>query len=301
MAQKNNGKKVVFTRYENPEDELSGKQLKWGLWFVRNKIILYKFLVGCLIGLSAIFWLFSLWKWGDFLIFGITENIELDRSAAQFLDYTGIHAHVSPQPPQIISSQFLNSGPRKIDAVAEVANLNERFVVRFDYYFLINGQKTENNSGILLPGEDKPIAILGLDGAVYGGTPELVLENIKWSRVSNHEIKDVPSWQSERLNFEASDVKFIHKGAEEGAAGAAIQFKLTNRGPYGFVNPKFLVGLYQGRALAGVLPLELERFHSQQIKDVDLRSYANNISVSDVKIFPLIDIYNPAVYMEPER
>jgi len=301
ILQKANPKKAVFTRYSSAPDELTGRELKLGLWFARNKVLLYKILIGSLIGLNIIFWVFSLWKWGDFLIFGITENTKLAQSATQFVNYTGIQAHFSPQPLQIITTQFFNSGPGKVDVVAEVANLNDRFVVRFDYYFMINGQKTDVNAGILLPGEDKPVAVLGLEDSVFSGTPELVLENLKWTRISSHDVKDVPSWQGERLNFAVSDVKFIRKGSEEGVAAAAIQFKLTNQGPYGFVNPKFYVGLYQGQAMVGVLPLELQRFHSQQIVDVDLRSFATNISVTDIKVFPLIDIYDPAVYMEPER
>jgi len=295
-----NGKKN-FERYESPGGEFTGKELRAGFWYVKHRLLLYRLLVWGLLAFAAINWGFSLWRWGDYLIFGLSADRKLEQNLSRFFDYTVIHEHYSPQPLQVLGTQVLNGGVDKYDAVAEVANGNSRWLARFDYFFSVGGENTPKQSGWVLPGEEKPLVFLGLKSASYPGDAVLVLENISWSRVSNHSVPDTKRWQEERLNFSTSDFSFTRPETAEGISAHAVRFKLANNSPYGYVQPKFYVGLFLDQSMVGILPLELDSLRSLEIKNIDLRSFAQNLSVNDVKIFPLINPYDPAAYLPPEK
>ncbi len=183
--------------------------------------------------------------------------------------------------------------------MADVANFNERFLATFDYYFIVNNQKTSPQKGFLLPGEENFLAFLGADEVVFSGVPELILENVRWLRISAHDIPDVSSWQKERLDFTTADFQFINRGSVADVTSYAIQFKLTNNSAYGFVNPKFYVALYQGQTLVGILPLEITKFLSGETRDVDLRSFTPNLNVTSMSVFPLVNIYDDSIFLAP--
>lgn len=295
LAAKNKvGSKKNFTAYQDPTNEFTSDELKWGFWYVRHKALLYKITVIVLLVINAGLVGFGLWKWGVYLL-GISDQQKLERNLAASVNYTGIHARIAAQPIQVINTQLLASRENKYDVVAELINPNERFLVTFDYYFVTGGIKTPVQKSFLLPRESRLAAALGItDGA--GGNPAIVLENIKYQRISNHEISDIAAWQTERLNFQVTDFVFLKSLAQEGNNADGIQFKLTNASPYSFVNANFYVALLQNGQIAGILPLHLDRINSLETKDIDVRSFVPNLQISEITIFPIINIYDESVY-----
>ncbi|KKP59455.1 MAG: hypothetical protein UR53_C0002G0069 [Candidatus Magasanikbacteria bacterium GW2011_GWC2_34_16] len=293
-------KPVNFVNYVDPSGDFTSKELKWGIWYVKNKVLLYRIAVGTLIGLITIFWGFSLWQWGDYLIFGITADQKLYQNLSQTYDYTSIHAHYSPKPFAVSNPELLPGGVGKTDVLVWIENPNPRHVVYFDYYFISGEESTHLRRGVVLAGENKPFVAFGLSDSVASGA-SIVIENIAWKRISNHTILDVPTWQSERLDFVASDFVFTRPLTKEEASANVVQFKLTNNNPFGYVAAKFVVELLQNGNLVGVLPLELDNFRSLETRDIDLRSFVPNLSVTDLKIYPLLDIYDPTVFLPPEK
>ena len=51
-----------------PTRELTGSQLKWGLWYVTHKLLLKKFFRIGLVGLSILLYSFSIWRLITFYI-----------------------------------------------------------------------------------------------------------------------------------------------------------------------------------------------------------------------------------------
>ena len=292
--------KPSFTRYTDPTAEFTTSEFKWGFWFARNRVLLYRVLVGVLIGLSVIFWLYVLIKGGSLALYSLEKGGQLDRDLSHFYDYTVVHPAYSPAPLLIASTQILPGGAKKYDLVGEVSNPNNRFYVSFDYYFLVDGIPTPIQNTFLLPEETRMLTYLGFDQSVYPGGAELIITNWKWRRISNHKIIDVAKWQAERLDFKISDFSFLRTGSTDSAAAHVIKFNLNNASPYSFVETDFVVGLYQGEALTGVLSLRLPRFKSGEIRAIDLRSFVVGLNVTDIKVFPLIDVYDNSVYLPPE-
>lgn len=299
-AVKGGARKSGFEKYQDPTGEFPGWELKFGFWYAKNRLLLYKLLVGFLVVFSAVTILFGLWQWGSYLIFGLTDDALLRKNLSSPVDYTVIHPRYSPAPLQILDTQILPGGVNKSDLVTEVVNPNERFVAEFDFYFVVGENKTPVARALLLPGEGRPVATLGFEGALPGA--DFVLENVVWLRISNHRVADTKAWQEERLNFMVSDFSFTRAGGlPEAPTAHAIRFKLANDSAYSFVQPSFYAGLLEGETLVGILPLKLDELKSRETKEIDLRSFTENLSVDGVKIFPLINIYDRGVYLAPER
>ncbi len=292
--------KPSFTRYTDPTSEFTTSEFKWGFWFARNRVLLYRVAVGVLIGLSVIFWLFVLVKGASLALYSLESGSKLDRDLSYFYDYTVFHPAYSPAPLLIAGTQILPGGVKKYDLIGEVTNPNSRFYISFDYYFVIDGTPTPAKHSFLLPGETRMVTYLGFDQSDYPSGGELVISNWQWRRISNHDIVDVATWQAERLNFKVSDFSFLRSGGPEGAAANIIKFNLSNASSYSFADTNFQVGLYQGDSLVGILSLNLPRFKSGETRAVDLRSFVVGLNVTDVKVLPLIDIYNNSVYLPPE-
>lgn len=288
-----------INKYTDPTGEFGAKEFKRAVWYVKNKVLLHKIFISCLVGICAIFWLFSLWQWGDYLIFGIASDERLYNELAMPVDYTVIHSKYSPQPIQILGTDIFASGANKYDIVSELANPNEGFLVNFDYYFVVGAEKTKAQKGFLLPGENRPAAFRGF--LSYPPQAGLVIENLVWERISSHSVPKVKIWQDARLNFSASDFSFTKSFGTDGAAADIIKFKLTNNSAYGYKEPDFYVGLFQNGSMVGLLSLHLSDFKSLETRDIDTRNYASGLSATDIKIFPLINIYDESVYMEPPK
>lgn len=294
VAKKGAVKKPSSAKYEDPTQEFTSQELKWGFWYVKHKALLYKVSLIGLIAINSVFIIFGLWQWGIYLL-GIPDAQRVQSSLSASVNYTGIHLHFSAQPVQAINTQIFSSRENKYDAVADLINPNSRFLATFDYYFVIGETKTPVQKTFLMPGESRLVAHLGIaDGA--GSAPQIVLENIKYERISAHKVADTGSWQAYRLNFQVSDFVFLKSLAQEGANTDALQFKLTNASPYSYVNADFYVGLLQNGQMVGILPLHLDSINSMETKDIDLRNFSSGLSVTEIALYPIINLYDEGVY-----
>ena len=287
-------KKADFSKYVTTDEETSAKELSWGIWYAKHAVLLYRILAGCLMGISAALWIFSIWGWIDYLL-GLQDSRNVDANLTSFIDYSQVQSAYGARPLQIAGTDVYPSNGDKTDIVSVATNPNSRFFVGFDYYYIINGEKSSVQTGFLLPGETRPIAYLGAEGDV--GLPQLVIENFAWKRISNHQITNPQDWQAYRLNFSVSDFVFL-KGLGQGGSNAdAVQFKLTNNSPYSYSSPDFYVSLLQDGNVVGILPLHLDSIKTLETKNIDLRSVAPGLSVSEIAVYPLINVYDPSVYI----
>lgn len=288
-----------FHRYEDPTGEFTSKDLSLGWWWVKYKVLLYRLLIGGLIALSAGFWLFSLVKWGIFLFDMPNANL-LEKQSTSFINYNNLIQHFNPKPLQIISTNLFQDGIGKVEAIAEVENLNDDFYVSFDYVFLINGTTTAPAKALILAKSKTLVAALGFADTGASGAV-LQIKNLQWQRISAHDIKDAKSWQDSRINFSVASTTFENPVSTPVLKSNRLAFILKNESAYGYKQPRFYVGLYTQGTLVGVMPLQTDDFRSQEEKSIDLRNFTPNLQVQSIEIFPQINIYDPAVYLAPEK
>ena len=292
--------KIDAGRFEDVTGEFTSSQFKRSFWFTTHKVLLYKITVAVLVVSSVLLWTFSLWQWGDYVINGISADIALRSNLASFPNYTGIHEHYAPKPIQIAGVSAYIGGSKAYDLVAEVGNPNKNFIIYFDYYFVAGEQKTPTQKGFLLANENRPLVYFGFKEN-YPNSVNLVMENVVWRRVSAHSVPDPIVWQNDRLNFAIENFSFSAPQTAEDVTANVIKFDLTNNSAFGYRDGLFIAGLMQNDTLVGVMPLILKDFKSLETRLIDLRNFSDGLSVSDIQLFPLVDIYNQAVYLAPER
>jgi hypothetical protein len=286
-------------QYQDPTGEFNSNELTWSLWYLKHKVLLYRILVGVLIGISVILWGYSLIQWLIYAIVGIPQDQALQQSLSRTLNYTVIQPHFAPAPLQILDVKILPGGVNKTDAVAEIYNPNLQQLAEFNYYFVSGDLKSDSKHVALMPGESRLIGALGLSED-FGGGVNIMVENLTWTRLSKHEFPDPATYEAERINFGVSDFTFT-RAVADGPGAHAITFKFTNQSAFGYVNADFLVALYSGGDLVSVLPLQLKDFKSLETRDIDLRSFVTNLNVSEVKVYPALNVFDSSVFLAPEK
>jgi hypothetical protein len=292
-------KKFSFEKYVDPTGEFSSNKLKYSLWYVENKVLLYKILVASLVVFVIVTWGISVWWWGTYFVYGLKANQNLDKALVKFDNFTALNTSYNPKPLSVVDTYTLAGGVEKYNVVTEVVNSNDRFLASFEYYFVVDGVKTPAHTATILPGEDKFFGYFDLKLASAPGSAVFAIGKITWYRIPNQTITNVKQWQEDHLHFSVNDFEFTRAESAEGVGAHIIRFKLTNYSPYNYVAGQFYVGLYAQQTLVGMFPITVQKFRSLETRNIDLRSYVSNLEASEVRIFPLINIYDPEVYMTP--
>ncbi|MBI2444656.1 MAG: hypothetical protein HYV42_05475 [Candidatus Magasanikbacteria bacterium] len=287
-----------YHQYRDPTGTLSGRELGLALWFVKHRALLYRLGFWLLVAVSVASWGYSLVRFGSYLA-QYPRHQQLQRELAQFPNYLPLHAVYAPAALEIRSVKLLPGGRTTFDAAAEAINPNERWLAVARYHFVIGGAETEPQEETVLPGRRQLLVQYGIAAAPAGGFT-VVIDEVRWRRLSPRDFPNLPAWQDERLRFAVAEVNIRPGGtAPDSPLGTAIQFKLINQSAFSYRAPRFTVGLYAGSALVAVMPLELESFPSLAGREIDQRSFAPPLTAEAVEIFPRFNVYDPAVYLPP--
>lgn len=286
-------------RYEDVSGDFSSSQFKRSVWFAKHKVALYKMTVFVLIVASIGFWVYGLIGIGDYIVNGIKQDALLQRNLASFPDYSGLAERYGAKPLQVDGLYSYANGSKAYNLTAQVTNLNNNFIVHFDYHFVVGTESTPSQHGFILAGQSVPLTYFGYNNSLNGFN--LVFENVVWKRVSLHTIKNAIDWQNERLNFVISDFAFSSAAGGTDVSSNRLTFKLQNNSSYNYKHADFIVGLMQSGSLASVMLLSLDNFQSLETRDIDLRNYDSSLLANDVVVYPMIDIYDPSVYLAPGK
>lgn len=300
-ASNKTNKSPSFNTYIDPNQELSGKKLRWGIWFTKNQLFLYKILKIFLIVFIIFIWGFSLYKWGMYLWY-IPEQQKLKQQLSSSINYNNLNINYTAQPLQILGSSVFKSGVDKYDVISDISNPNENFIAYFDYYFNIyNSSSTKKQSAFLLPKQNRPIAWLGIKSSLALNSPNLIIENLRWKRISAHEISDPIAWQKYRLDFKIDNFSFTpsYLGDKKKADANLIKFTLINNSPFSYTYPEFMLSLYKGGSFVGVIPFQINGvFSTLASSTFDLRSFATGLIADKAIVHPLINVYKKDVYSD---
>jgi len=283
------------------QDGVGSKELKFGIWFSRHKVLNYRVLLGLFILFDAVVVLFSLWKIGSFLLYDFTKKDRMEAELTYFANHSVIHERYQPESIKILETKAFSGGTDQVDAIAKLANPNDDFVVKFDYSFSFSGRETEIKRGFILPGQEGVVVELGLPSDEFIGTPQVHVGNFSWVRVPAHDVSDAVAWQNDRLDFTISDLEFVYAGQSSGADANIIKFNLTNNTAFSYRDPLFIAEFKYSGVSTGLTQFNVERLMSQEVRPMDLRNFVDNLQVNELILYPMIDVYDPAEYISPRK
>jgi len=301
--QKKKSKKDPLKGYVDTTGTLSNTGLRRAEWFVRHRELLRRMLIGVLGVWCVVTIGFSLWQWGDYFVFGYVEDREMILSQVRNApDYHATHMRQSPADIQVSRAEVFVAADQKYDFAVDVSNPNERWVAILTYKYTYSGGETASQKTMLMPGVRRPVVVFGHDAGSFPRQVQLVLDDVSWKRISTHDIGDPLGYTKERLVFRTENFSFTPARGEETAAAHSVVFDLHNDSAYNYWSPTFYVELlsgFTGEQRVGMLFLSVNTLRSGEMQEVDIRSFAKDLSVSSVRIHPVIDVFDPGEFMEP--
>lgn len=281
---------------DQPTD-FSESRLKVATWYISHKILLKKIFIGFLIFLCVIFWGFGLYGLINYyFIEGPSFNLAM-RELSRGIDYSAINSALEPKGLDIGATTIFSSGKGRYDFSGKIFNSSPNWRAEFTYDFLVDGVARPEQNGFILPGEEKYISDLGVTAASKPRSATLEIKNLKWQRIDAHEISDYPAWQDERLNFPVTDLKFTPAAVGENIPISRASFTVRNASAFGFWDVGFMLFLYRGSSIASVNYITLSEFRSGQIRPVEVSWFETLPSITQVKVVPEVNIFDPKVFM----
>lgn len=303
--EKNQTKKAEarLKNYVGPEG-ITTKQLEAGLWYVEHKQLLRKILCGFLILVAAISWTYTIYGFAYYLVRGLNED---ERLIKQLVEVNNIgHDYVSlvgAKSLAVAPVGILKSTDKKYDLYVQIENDNQKWWAEFDYYFLAAGSQTEKTAGFILPLETKYLLALAQDFINPPAGAVLIMENLRWRRINQHQIPDWPDYYEKHLAIESADIKFTPAGSSplsEKLNLNQLSFNAINQTAFNFWEAGFTILLYQGGGLANINHYILNDFMSGEKRFIEI-SWPGDLGRAErVEIVPEINIMRDDIYIPYE-
>ncbi len=282
-----------------PSGDLTEKELTFGYWYVKHKLLFKKILIGLFIAFDVVLIAYSIYGFvNHFFIEGPRLKQSISEMTENIIDTKTFRLKTRPENIRVLDTKVVSGGERKYDLVARVSNPNSEWLIYFDYLFFYAGGRTETKSTFVLPFEDKFIADFGIESEAKIISVNLNVENVRWQKVDRHEIPDFNQFYNEHFNFEVENTTFIPAGTA-GLDVSRVTFDITNNSAYNFWQVGNYVILYQGTRIVGINYIVLNKFLSGQTRSVEARWFEKLPRTVKIEVRPEVNILDPEVYMAP--
>lgn len=293
------GEKTKLERYEDVTGEFTSSELKWGEWYVRHKILLRKIVIGVLLAWSTVTLGYGLGYFTYYFSYGYFQDQRL--ASQQLLELSSLkntRELFQAEDLQIGNVEVYNSISEELyDFMARASNPNDRWIAIVSYRFAFSGGETDLAQTILLPGVERPLVYFGFETNSYPANPRLVIEDVSWKSVSAHAVEDVAGFIGDRSDFLVENFQFTRASRSQGVPNHMVEFDILNNTAYNYWEPAFYVELIKGNRTAGIIYFVTSEFKSQEERHVDLRSYIKNLEVSNIKVWPVVNVFDNSQYM----
>ncbi len=275
-------------------------ELRLSEWYLRHKLGLEKLGIGLLIAWCVATIGFGLWGWGYYLFFGYWQDQNmLISELRQYTNYTLVQPLYREKDLVTSDVSVFQSADGVYSFVADVNNPNPDAIVKVTYSFSFAGGETMPDDTVLLPGERR-MGTFGIHLA--SGFPtgvSLNIRSVEWKRIAHHYVPLPADYISARLMFATDHFVFSPPNTAEGRVVPSVAFDITNASAYSYWQPVFYVELYSGDTLVGVAYTTVSQFQSGNTSHLDLRLFGDTLHVTDIRVVPVINIFDPTVYMAP--
>ena len=290
-------------KFQDLED-LSVNKLNFGLWYVEHIKQVRLSLIIFLIIISIASWAYFIYSFTYYIFRGMNEDeviikqlIEINSISHNYLAQSAAKNLITYQV------QVLPSTNKKYDLLVQIKNSNLKSWCRFNYYFLVNNQKTKQQSSFIFPGESKYLFALAQNFSYQPADVQLVIENLNWQKVNQHQIPDWDDYYNSHFDIINTDIKFIpasQSGLSQKLGLNQLSFNSYNKTPFNYWQVDYLILLFSNNKIININRYVLADFMSGQTRLIQL-NWPDSISrVDEVKIIPEINIMDNNIYIKYE-
>lgn len=280
-----------------PSNRLSNWQLKFGYWYVSNKLKLKKALIISLIVLNVGLFGYAIIYATIILVIQGESFRQLQNSlTAPLIDYAYFREKNKPRELVLQSINILPTTSGRYDIIAKVKNPNSKWVVSSVAYQFVSGSEViAEGEGFIFPSEEKFLIAFGVGKKVRQSDLILNITNLSWQRFLNFE-----NFAASRLNFDVQNTELI-TGRKAGTSSrlpvSQTRFTVTNNSAYSFWQVGFYVVLYSGSNIVGVNYASLEEFLSEETREVSINWFESLPSITRIEVIPDVNILDESVYI----
>jgi hypothetical protein len=286
--------------YVDPVNGFSNRELSISEWYVRNKILLEQILTWCIGAVAFVTMSFSLFSLVHYIIVGLPQERALYAGLVQGAqNYEAMQISYAAQPLQVRPVAVYEAGPDAYTFAAQVRNPNAQHVATLTYYLVYSGGRTETRTTTLLPGEQRPVVFVGEKTQQYPANISFVISETSYRRVDLKAISDIRGYVLERTQFIETDVVFDPPRPSEGITGGTVSFSIENASAYSYWKPQFVIELLYGGRTVGMLKTTLRQFRAGEVRPVSVRTEVETLTVDDIRVYPVINIFDQSVYIPP--
>lgn len=283
--------------FKLPNRDLTGRELKFGYWYVKHKLLFKRIAIGIFIAFDLALIVYGAYGFiNHFFIEGPQVRQSISKMPENLIETGSFRFKTRPENIRVLDSKVISGAEGKYDFLARVSNPNPEWLIYFDYEFVYAGGRTETKSSFVLPLEDRMITSLGIKSDQKIISANLRIIDIEWEKVDKHDISDFNQFYKEHFNFDTENVKILTTQIS-GLPVTRVNFDITNNSAYSYWEIGVHVILYRGNRIAGINYIALEDFLSEQTRSVEVRWF-EKISNVKIEIEPEVNILNPDVYME---
>lgn len=282
----------------DPQDNLTERELKFGYWFVTHKLKLRRTLIIVLAAFSAMLYIYSLYYIIDyFFISGVGERralVELSRG----IDYTSLREVRGAKDLNIGLPQVFGGAANRFDLIAKLQNKNKDFYATFKYKFIGPGFESPVTAGFALPGEEKYLMLLATPAAARPRALRVELQDLKWQRVSRHEVSNPEEFVRDHMNFLIQNVVYNPALVRDNVVVNTASFTVANNTAYSYWQVDFPVLLLRGGTSQAVNIVRAEKFRSGETRTLEVSWFESLPPVDKVDVGASVNIFDPEVYMK---
>lgn len=273
-------------------------------WWVKNEIKIKFWSRVLLIAANAAVWGYVFWGLLDAYAISYPRESRITQEIAvnqQILDKIE-----QDRPRNIGTSQVLvfQATESRLDIMVDLENPNDQWWVEFSYRFNVSGEQTPTHQGFIMPAAQTTLTELGYTPKAKGGkSAQLIVENIRWHRVTPSEVGNNYN-EFIRKRFGSVSVEHVNFGLASPTEGQSLSrttFDVINRGAFGYWSIDYIIKLKRGSTVIGVNKVNIRELKPGETRPVELY-WADKIpSVSKTEVIPIINLLDPGVYLPSGR
>jgi hypothetical protein len=204
----------------------------------------------------------------------------------------------APRPIQPSETSVFDTTDNRKDFLVELSNPNPMWWAEFDYHFDLSGQETATRQGYVLPLSQRYITELGYTPTTTSRTARLVVENIRWHRVTPDMTNgDYKNFADQRLQFTFDNLTYSHDLKFGTNTVGQTAFDFVNASAYGYWNVDLTVLLFRGTTPVGVTTISQREVRPGQHVPVSINWFENPTGISKTDVQANVNILSPGAYL----
>lgn len=278
-------------------DETKKAQKKYdrAIWWVRHEERLKMIGVYVLIVFEIVIGLIGVWAYVDYFLIDYVEEQRLVEGF--FIGSDDLRDNVTSSGPAelAVKSPTVLLAGKTYDILAFATNENPQWAAQVTYHFEYGSRQSEPETVIILQDSTLPLVEFQVESP-RPSSPNLLLDEIEWYRIDQHDIPHPVEWKQERLNLEVTEVVHDNNFRVGDRTFGKTNFTVTNDSGYGYYEIEAFIVLKRGTTPVAVNSTVMTDLMPTESRPIQLNWFANSPSASSVELYPMLNLFDGDVY-----